>query len=307
MDWDSGYIDALITAALAEDVGSGDVSATATASPTAAVSARMEAGEQLVCAGLPLIERILRRLAPDISVELRASEGQTVSGGVTLAALDGNADAILAGERTVLNFLCRLSGIATRTRQYVDAISGAGPRICDSRNTTPGLRQFEHYAVGMGGGTHRRAGLFDAIVLTPAHIRVAGGVKAALDQAHSYVSRLMSPQPLSAYEATGTVPSASEANSLPIQIAVENEKQLREALSAGAECILFEDMPAEHVRELTQVTRSIRQNCIVEISGDIPLEGVRAYADSGVDYISPDRLIRGAPAVAIRLLVDSSE
>src|SRR3974377_730480 len=153
MDWDSGYIDALIPAALAEDVGSGDVAVAATVSSKATLKARIVTDEELVCAGLPLIERILGRPDPSVLVGLRSSEGQRVSGGVTLAALEGEASAVLSGERTVLNFLCHLSGIATRTRRYVDAISGAGPRICDSRNTTPGLRHLQQKPGGLGGGT----------------------------------------------------------------------------------------------------------------------------------------------------------
>jgi nicotinate-nucleotide pyrophosphorylase (carboxylating) len=218
--------------------------------------------------------------------------------------LSGNAGAIFTGERTMRNFLTRLCGIATRTRQFVDRVSGTGARISDSRNTAPGLRQLEQHAAKMGGGTHRYSGLFDAIVLGRMHVAAAGGIKAALDQAHSHASRVMNPLPLTAYEATGTVPPDGDAHSLPIQIVIENEAELQEALSAGAESILFEDLPVERVGSLTQMAHRMRPQCTVEISGDIPLERVRAYAESGVDYISPVGLTAAAPAVAIRLLVD---
>jgi nicotinate-nucleotide pyrophosphorylase (carboxylating) len=304
MDWDSAYIGGLVTAGLTEDVGPGDVAVAATLSLTAGSSAHIVTDEELVCAGLPLVERIFRRLDPGVSVELRQGDGRRVSKGATLADLSGSAGAIFTGEQTVRNFLTRLCGIATRTRQFVDRVSGTSARISDSRNTAPGLRQLEQHAAKMGGAAHRYTGLFDAIVLRKVHVAAAGGIKAALDQAHSHASRLMNPLPLTAYEATGAVPSDSDAHSLPIQIVIENEAQLQEALSAGAEAILFEDLPVERVGPLTQLAHSRRPQCTVEISGDIPLERVRAYAESGVDYISPAGLTAAAPAVAIRLLVD---
>ena len=304
MDWDSAYIEGLITAALTEDIGSGDAAVTATVFPERVVTARMVAGQELVCAGLPLVDKILSRVDPEISVETKVAEGRRVAAGAVVAEVNGNAGAILSGGQTVLNFLSRLCGVATQTRDYVDRIGGVVARIRDSRSTTPGLRQLEQYAVRVGGGTNSRAGLYDALGLTQEHIRAAGGVKAALDQAHSHASRLMTPLPLTAYEATGTVPSETEASSLPIQIAIQDEQQLREALSAGADSVLFEEMSPQQVRRLAEVARNIRHDCVLEVSGEIPLELVGAYAATGVDYIAPRGLIRSAPAVDLRLLVD---
>ena len=152
--------------------------------------------------------------------------------------LSGKVGAILTGERTALNFLGRLSGIATLTRRFVEQLAGTRAKIRDTRKTTPGLRLLEKYAVRMGGGTNHRIGLFDAILLKENHIALAGGVKAAMDQAHAFASAKMKPRAMTAYEAVGTVPSPGEADSLPIQIEVRTEPELREALGAGAESVL---------------------------------------------------------------------
>jgi nicotinate-nucleotide pyrophosphorylase (carboxylating) len=305
MDWNSPYIQKLIAAALEEEVGSGDASVAATISSSACAVAHIVTEQELVCASLPLVEPILRSLDPDICVSLRAAEGQKVAQGTSLAEVNGSASAILTGRQTVLNFLAHLCGVATLTREYVDRISGTSARIRDSRNSNPGLRQLEQYALQIAGGVPHQAGLFDAMVLDVAHIAGAGGIQAALDQAHAYVSSLMNPSPMTAYEATGTIPSGSDSISLCIQIQVRDEIGLREALSAGAESILLEGLDADEVRRRVDVTRGIRRDCVVEVTGEITLDVVRAYAESGVDYISPVALTGSAPAAAIRLLVDS--
>jgi nicotinate-nucleotide pyrophosphorylase (carboxylating) len=304
MDWDSPYIENLITLALKEDVGFGDVSVAATVSPSASANAHIVVEQDLVCAGLPLIEKIFGRLDPDITAALRASEGQKVTQGTNLADLSGNAAGILTGEQTVLNFLARLCGIATLTREYVDRITGTGVKIRDTRHTTPGLRQLEQYAIQMGGGVNHHVGLFDAIVLTQAHIAAAGGIKAALDQAHSHASRLMTQLPLSAYEATGTVPEGIDAASLAIQIAICGENELREALSAGAESMLLSGLTPQQTEDLVRITRTIRPDCVIESAGGFTLAEVRHYAESGVDYLSPHALAFSPPGASLRLLVE---
>ncbi len=307
MDWDSPDIEALITSALAEDVGSGDVTVAATLSPKASCSARLVAMQDLVCAGLPLVEKVFGRLDADISVELRAVDGESVRRGAVLAILNGNAGAILSGEQTVVNVVSRLCGIATLTREYAGQIAGTQARIRDTRGTTPALRALEQYAIRMGGGVHHRAGLFDGIVLTHARVAAAGGIKPALDQAHSCGSRLMNPQAISAYEAVGDVPDETASNSLPVQIEIGSEAELREALSAGAESVLLTDMaPLEAIR-LAALARSIRSDCVIEISGDISLAGARAYAQAGVDYLSPRALTAAAPWASLRMLVDGPQ
>jgi nicotinate-nucleotide pyrophosphorylase (carboxylating) len=305
MDWDSAYIQSLISSALMEDVGSGNVAAAATVSPSATATAHIAARQELVCAGLPLVERILGRLDADMSVKLLAADGQRVVRDAILLKMSGNASAILTGEQTALNVLSWLCGIATRTREYADQIEGTRTKIRDTRITTPGLRAIEQYAIRMGGGAHHHAGSFDAIVLTHAHIAAAGGIKPALDQAHSHTSRLMNPLAISAYEATGTMPAGIDTSSLPIQIEVRHEGELREAFSAGAESILLTDLPAHEIGELVKLARTIRRGCVIEFSGDISVSDARAYAEAGVDYLSPRALTAAAPWASLRLLVDS--
>jgi len=308
MDWDAPEIETLITSALSEDVGSGDVSVAATIPPSANVAARILARQDLVCAGLPLVERILSRLDADVSVELYAAEGQSVPGKTVLATVNGNAGAILTGEQTLLNLVSRLSGIATLVREYADKIEGTRAKIRDTRKTTSGMRSLEQYAIRMGGGAHHRSGLFDAMVLRHAHIVAAGGVKPALDQAHSHTSRLLNPPELTAYEATGTLPPSSGGfTSLPVQIEIRSEAELREAFSAGAESILLIDASPEFVAQMAACARGIRADCRVEVSGDIALQDARAHAEAGVDYLSPDALTAGVSWARLQLLVDSLE
>jgi nicotinate-nucleotide pyrophosphorylase (carboxylating) len=305
MDWDAEYIAELIERALAEDVGAGDVTVAATIPAQASGEARILAKQELVCAGLPLVERIFQRLDAEMDVDLFAKEGQFVKSGDVLAHLSGKVAAILTGERTALNFLGRLSGIATLTRRFVEQLAGTRARIRDTRKTTPGLRLLEKYAVRMGGGTNHRIGLYDAILLEENHIALAGGVKAALDQAHAFASARMKPQAMTAYEAVGTAPSPSEADSLPIQIAVRNESELREALGAGADSVLLDNMSPEEARRCVEIVRGLRGDCVVETSGGITLQNVRLYAETGADYISPGALTHAAAAADVSLLVDS--
>jgi nicotinate-nucleotide pyrophosphorylase (carboxylating) len=307
MDWDSSYIQRLITAALDEDVGSGDVTVAATIPENASGQAHIVAKQDLICAGLPLAERVFRALDPQMKIGPRAKDGQQVTTGQDLMHLDGKASAILTGERTALNFLGRLCGIATLTHRFVEQIAGTRAKMRDTRKTTPGLRLLEKYAVRMGGGTNHRVGLFDAILLKENHIALAGGVKAALDQAHSYVSSQTTARTLTAYEAVGMAPSEAEASSLSIRIEVRNEEELREALAAGAEAVLLDNMAPDEARHCVEIVCRVRSDCVVEISGGITLANVRAYAETGADYLSSGALTHSAPNADISLLVDRIE
>ncbi len=305
MDWDSEHVAEVIDGALAEDVGAGDATVAATIPASATGRAHIVAKQDLVCAGLPLAEMVFRRLDPQMGMESRAADGQFVKTGEDVLCLSGKARAILTGERTALNFLGHLSGIATLTRRFVEQLSGTRARIRDTRKTTPGLRQLEKYAVKTGGGTNHRFGLYDAILLKENHIALAGGVKAALGQAHAYASSQMKPRAMTAYEAAGSEPSAAEASSLSIQIEVRNEKELREALEAGAESVLLDNTTPEEARRCVEIVRGIRAACIVEISGGITLENARDYALSGADYLSSGALTHSAKSADLSLLVES--
>lgn len=307
MDWNSSYIEKLIKAALAEDVGAGDMSVAATIPERARGQAHIVAKQDLICAGLPLAEKVFLALDPQMKIALRAAEGQKVFKGNDVLDLDGKASAILTGERTALNFLGRLSGIATYTHLFVEQIAGARAKIRDTRKTTPGLRVLEKYAVKMGGGTNHRIGLFDAILLKENHLALAGGVKTALDQAHSYVSSHANFRSMTAYEAVGTTPSPGEASSLSIQIEVRNPGELYQALSAGAEAVLLDNMSPDQARQCVAIARKIRPDCIVEISGGITVANVRAYAETGADYLSSGALTHSAPNADLSLLVDNLE
>jgi nicotinate-nucleotide pyrophosphorylase (carboxylating) len=308
MDWNSDYIARLIRAAIQEDVGPGDVTVEAAIPENAVGQARIIAREDLVCAGLPLATKVFETLDPRMQVEARAADGQMAARGSELLRLKGKARAILTGERTALNFLAHLSGIATMTRKFVERLSETRAKIRDTRKTTPGLRALEKYAVKMGGGTNHRMGLYDAILLKENHIALAGGVRQALGQAHSYASLHVRPRATSAYEEfAGSAEPRSESDSLPIQIEVRNEEELREALEAGAESVLLDNMSPAEARRCVEIVREVRPQCVVEISGGITLENARDYAQSGADFLSSGMLTHSAPAANLSLLVDSIE
>jgi nicotinate-nucleotide pyrophosphorylase (carboxylating) len=305
MNWDSEYVQRLVQTALEEDIGAGDATVLATIPARAIGKARILAREEMVCAGLPMAERVFRALDQEMRIELKVHDGERVAKGTVLVHLDGKARAILTGERTALNFLGRLSGIATVVHRFVERIEGTRARIRDTRKTTPGLRLLEKYAVKTGGGTNHRIGLYDAILLKENHVALAGGVRQALDQAHSYTALHAKPSALTAYEEA--VPSRASDTVLPIQIEVRDEKELREALAAGAESVLLDNMTPEAAKNCVEIARELQPECVVEISGGITLENVRAYADTGADFLSSGTLTHSAPAANLSLLVDSIE
>jgi nicotinate-nucleotide pyrophosphorylase (carboxylating) len=307
MDLNLDELGDLIRRALAEDLGSGDVTSLATIPGAAKAHARIVAKAPVVCAGLPIAERVFRTLDADAGIKVLANDGDLVEKGRELLEIDACARAILAGERTALNFLAHLSGIATLTHRFVERLAGTNAKIRDTRKTTPGLRMLEKYAVRMGGGTNHRIGLYDAILLKENHIALAGGVTAALDQAHAYASSRMSPRETAAYEASVGPRDGSASASLPIQIEVRNEQELREALEAGAEAVLLDNMTPEAARRCVKRARTLRRDCVVEISGGITIENARAYAETGADFLSSGALTHSAPAVDLSLLVDTIE
>jgi nicotinate-nucleotide pyrophosphorylase (carboxylating) len=306
MNWHSEEIDELVRRALAEDVGAGDATTTAIVPAGTPAKARIIARQRLVCAGLPIAENIFRALNRDVRVECLHNDGSFVEPGAELVGIAGEAQAILTGERTALNFLAHLCGIATLTRRFVEQLAGTPARIRDTRKTTPGLRALEKYAVKCGGGTNHRFGLFDAILIKENHVAIAGGVKAALDRAHAYTSlKMAAPRATSAYEAAGSEPEVGGRGPLAGQIEVRNETELREALEAGAEAVLLDNMTPEEARRCVQLARGLRYDCVIEISGGITLENVRAYAETGADFLSSGALTHSARSADLSLLVES--
>jgi nicotinate-nucleotide pyrophosphorylase (carboxylating) len=308
MDWNSRYIAELVRRALEEDIGTGDATTAAVVPPRAAARAYILARQTLVCAGLPIAEKIFRALDPEIQITCTHNDGSFVEPGAEIVKIKGSARAILIGERTALNFLAHLCGIATLTRRFVEQLAGTKTRIRDTRKTAPGLRALEKYAVKTGGGTNHRIGLYDAILLKENHIELAGGIKAALDKAHTYASpKVPAPRAASAYDAAGLDPEVVGPGPLPVQIEVRNQKELLEALGAGAEAVLLDNMPLEHAAECVKMARGMRAECVIEISGGITLDNARAYAETGADFLSSGMLTHSAPAANLSLLVDSIE
>ena len=263
-----------VARALAEDLGrAGDITSAATIGAAVQARAVLVARRAGVIAGLPLLVETCRQVDPGIGVELMAADGDRVEAGAIVARLTGPARGILTAERTALNFVGHLSGIATATRRLVDAVAGTRARIADTRKTTPGLRALEKYAVRCGGGVNHRFGLDDAILIKDNHIVAAGGVGNAVRAARARASHMLT-------------------------IEVDTLAQLDEALDAGAQVVLLDNMsPAE----LSTAVARIGGRAVAEASGGITLEGVRAVAEAGVDLISSGWITHSAPRLDVAL------
>ncbi len=272
---DLGDVDGVIERALAEDLHGGDITTNATVSPDLKVVARMVAKAPLVVCGLYVAGRVFSRLDGTLRLAGRVTEGSRVRPGEELGVIEGNARSILAGERTALNLLQHLSGVATITRAYVDAAAGKA-RICDTRKTTPGLRRLERYAVRCGGGHNHRNDLGAGVLIKENHIRCAGGVDAAVRAA-----RKRAPHPLR------------------VECEVTDFAELDAALAAGAEVVLLDNMDDERVAAAVQ---RVGRRAIVEVSGGVTLERVPRLAAAGVDVISVGALTHSAPAADISML-----
>lgn len=304
INWDSPQIAALVRAALEEDIGSGDATAAAIVSPRTTARANLIAKQELVVAGLPLAERVFHALDPKVVFSAKTPEGQLVRAGEILAGISGSAAAVLSGERTALNFLARLCGIATLTRKFVDTLAGTQTRIRDTRKTTPMLRALEKYAVRVAGGVNHRFGLYDAILIKENHIALAGGVKEALDRAHADArTKGDSVREMTDYE---IVAPHSGARALPVQIEVRNETEMKEALAAGASDVLLDNVTPAEAARLVKTARAIRSGVVIEISGGITLANARAYAEAGADFLSSGSLTHSVPAADLSLLVETS-
>jgi nicotinate-nucleotide pyrophosphorylase (carboxylating) len=269
----------LLRLALAEDLGrAGDLTTEATVPPEAIASAQVVARRAGSIAGLPMAERVFALLDPAVRFEPAVADGDVVTAMTTLARVSGPARAILTGERTALNLLGHLSGVATATRALVHAVAGTGAAIVCTRKTTPGLRALEKYAVRCGGGGNHRFGLDDAVLIKDNHLVAAGGVKPAIERARAAVGHLVK-----------------------IECEVQTTVQLEAALAARADVILLDNMtPAE----LGEAVRSIRGRAISEASGGITLETVRAVAESGVNLISVGWITHSAPTLDVALDFD---
>ena len=265
----------IVARALAEDVGSGDITTLATVDEAARSQAEIVAKEKGLIAGLSVARATFRALDPEVSFQADSSDGQRVIEGQAVASLAGRTRAILTAERVALNFLQRMSGIATLTARYVSAVEGTKARICDTRKTAPGLRVLDKYAVRMGGGWNHRTGLFDGVLVKDNHIRVAGGIAEAVRRAR-----------------------ASSHHLVRIEVEAQSLQQVEEAIAAGVDVIMLDNFqPADMARAV----ELIGGRCEVEASGGITLETVRTVAECGVDYISVGALTHSAPALDLSL------
>ncbi len=266
-----------IETALAEDLGRVDASADITSTSVIPADVRfngvMRARELMVVAGLPIAERVFARLDSAIVFEPLVEDGAQVESDTVIARISGPARALLAAERVALNFLQHLSGIATVTRTYVDAIAGTGCVLLDTRKTTPGLRRMEKYATRIGGARNHRMGLYDAILIKDNHLAVAGSVKTAVERARA-------------------------AGYTAIEVECDTLEQVREAVEAGATRVLLDNMDLPTLREAVLIVDGRAET---EASGGVRLETIRAIAETGVDYISVGRITQSAPAVDIGL------
>lgn len=286
MTWDDPGIDALVALALTEDVGAGDVTTRAIVPDHRRSRARIVSRATGVIAGLPIVGRVFGQLDPRVEVDLRASDGDRVGPGQAVLELRGPTGAILTGERTVLNFLGRLSGVATLTRAFVDAVEGTGARILDTRKTTPGHRALEKLAVVAGGGTNHRMGLHDAILIKENHVAAAGSMARAVTAARSFL--------------------ATEGRTLLLQVEVRDVREAQEALNAGARWLLLDNMSPEEVRATRSAIDARVPDAVVEVSGGLRLDTVRAYAEAGADRLSVGALTHSAPALDLSLLVEGT-
>lgn len=262
--------------ALAEDVGSGDL--TAVLVPDEIVSARVVAREAAILCGRHWFDETFRQIDPAITVDWQVRDGDAMQPDTVVCRLRGHARALLTGERTALNFLQLLSGTATVARQYADAVAGTATRILDTRKTVPGLRDAQKYAVTCGGCHNHRHGLYDAVLIKENHIRAAGSIAAVLEKAMT----------------------ASQPGTL-IEIEVEDLDQLQQAIAAGATRVLLDNYPVEQLRQAVEIAAGKVE---LEASGGISLDNIHRYAATGVDFISVGSLTKHVRAIDLSMRFD---
>ncbi len=271
-------VDHLLQIALAEDIGTGDVTTTACIPHDAQAEARLLAKELLVLAGLPFFQRVFEMVDPSVEVIALFPDGTLIPPGTVVAEVRGLARSLLIAERTALNVLQRLSGTATLTRRWVEAIDGTRARVCDTRKTTPGMRYMQKYAVAVAGGANHRFGLDSGVLIKDNHIAACGGVTEAVARCRRAAPHL-----------------------LKIEVEVVDLEMLDEAIEAGADVILLDNMATDTMIAAVQRVRSSGRPILVEASGGLTLERAREVAETGVDFISVGGLTHSAPSADLSL------
>ncbi|GFO56816.1 nicotinate-nucleotide diphosphorylase (carboxylating) [Geomonas sp. Red276] len=273
-------IDKIIETALAEDIHTGDITTLSILPKSRSMRARLVAKESLVLSGIKVAERVFTLLDPNCRFEALFADGDRVEKGDIIGRMEGDAALLLQGERVSLNLLQRMCGIATQTAAYVKELKGTGARVVDTRKTTPGLRVLEKYSVRVGGGTNHRTGLYDGVLIKENHIAAAGGIKEAVKLARNYIP-----------------------HTLKIEVETETLQDVAEALEAGADIIMLDNMS---LAEMTEAVVLIGKRALVEASGGVNLQTIRAIAETGVDIISVGALTHSVRAADISMLMEGA-
>ncbi len=269
-------LDPILRRALEEDIGTGDVTTLATIQPGVQASAELVAKEDFILSGIDVAQRVFHLISPETAFEKLIEDGQSVKRGEVIAWIKGDAAVLLQGERVALNFLQRMSGVATLTAEFVKQIEDTGAVVVDTRKTTPGLRVLEKYSVRMGGGGNHRMALYDAVLIKENHIAAAGGIASAVSRARQ------------------SVPHTQK-----IEVEVRDQAEVAEALDAGADILLLDNMSTE---ELRTAVKTIDGRADTEASGGVNLETIREIAETGVQLISVGALTHSYRAVDISML-----
>ncbi len=272
------HIDEILLRAINEDVANGDVTTSALIPETHTTDAELVAKADFVVAGLPFFQRTFGLVDSSVKLNILKKEGSAVKSGTVIAGIKGNTRSILITERTALNLLQRISGIATLTNQFVKAVKGLDIRIADTRKTAPGLRYFDKYGVKSGGGHNHRYGLYDGVLIKDNHIAAVGGVGKAVKKARAGVHHL-----------------------LKIEVEVKSLSEVIEALNAGADVIMLDNMSVEMMKRAVEVIRSKDNEVLIEASGNMSIDNVRSVAETGIDLISIGALTHSASAADISL------
>lgn len=272
-------IDRIIAEALAEDIHTGDITTLALQLGSRRIDGFLKAKEQMVVCGIEVVRQVFETVDGSVVFTPCCSDGDSISAGDIIARFSGDAALLLQGERVALNLMQRMSGVATLTARFVKAVEGTKARIVDTRKTTPGLRVLEKYAVRAGGGINHRTGLYDGVLIKENHVAAAGGIATAISSVRSYIP-----------------------HTLKIEIETETLAEVSEALAAGADIIMLDNMSNDMMREAVAL---IAGKALTEASGGVNLTTVRGIAETGVDIISVGALTHSAPAMDISMLLEA--
>ena len=287
------YLDGLIDVALTEDVGVGDVTTAAVVPKGRKGLAEVIARDGGIIAGLEFTQNLFKKLEKELKIETEFRDGQKIKEGEVVLTIEGELESILRGERVALNFLGRLSGIATLTSKFVERIKGTKSKILDTRKTTPGMRLLEKYAVTVGGGGNHRFGLYDMILIKENHLTACGGIEAALKAARLYVDEYQG--------------QTKGRHSLKIEVEVKNTEELKEALKFSPDIIMLDNFDVEEIKRGVEMVETLEAEegkaPKLEVSGGVDLENVREIAETGVDFISVGALTHSPKTLDFSLLI----